>query len=67
MPAPRIGTKLRTAFIKGMGKPNDRFVIILDINKRFSINKLAIVLTLSVNRDRSPYLFPDTYLLKAMR
>jgi purine-binding chemotaxis protein CheW len=42
-PAPRIGTKLRTEFIKGMGKQNDRFVIILDIDKVFSINELAVV------------------------
>src|SRR5512137_67295 len=29
-PAPRIGTKLRTEFIKGMGKRDDQFIIILD-------------------------------------
>ena len=32
---PRIGTKLRTEFIKGMGKYNDHFIIILDIDKVF--------------------------------
>lgn len=42
-PAPRIGTKLRTDFIKGMGKQNDRFVIILDIDKVFSVDELAFV------------------------
>jgi len=42
-PAPRIGTKLRTEFIKGMGKQNDRFVIILDIDKVFSVDELALV------------------------
>ncbi len=42
-PAPRIGTKLRTEFIKGMGKQNDRFVIILDIDKLFSADDLAVV------------------------
>jgi len=42
-PAPRIGTKLRTEFIKGMGKQNDRFVIILDIDQVFSADDLAIV------------------------
>jgi purine-binding chemotaxis protein CheW len=40
-PAPRIGTKLRTDFIKGIGKQNDRFVIILDIERVFSSNELA--------------------------
>jgi purine-binding chemotaxis protein CheW len=43
-PAPRIGTKLRTEFIKGMGKRNDRFVIILDIDQVFSAGDLAAVL-----------------------
>jgi len=42
-PAPRIGTKLRTDFIKGMGRQNDRFVIILDIDKVFSVEELALV------------------------
>ena len=42
-PPPRIGTKLRTDFIKGMGKQHDRFVIILDIDKMFSTNELALV------------------------
>jgi len=40
---PRIGTKLRTEFIKGMGKQNDRFIIILDIDKVFSLDELASV------------------------
>ena len=42
-PAPRIGTKLRTEFIKGMGKRDDRFIIILDIDKVFSADELALV------------------------
>ncbi len=42
-PAPRIGTKLKTEFITGMGKQNDRFIIILDIDKIFSTNELALV------------------------
>jgi purine-binding chemotaxis protein CheW len=40
-PAPRIGTKLRTEFIMGMGKRDDRFIIILDIDKVFSSDELA--------------------------
>ncbi len=40
-PAPRIGTKLRTDFIKGIGKQNDRFVILLDIDRVFSSDELA--------------------------
>lgn len=44
-PAPRIGTKLRTEFIKGMGKRDDRFVIILDIDRIFSQDDLSLVQT----------------------
>ncbi|MDX9710731.1 MAG: chemotaxis protein CheW, partial [Trichloromonas sp.] len=32
-PAPKIGTKLRTDFIRGMGKRDEQFIIILDIDK----------------------------------
>lgn len=42
-PAPRIGTKLKTEFIKGMGKHNERFIIILDIDKIFSSEELLAV------------------------
>jgi purine-binding chemotaxis protein CheW len=42
-PAPRIGTKLKTEFIKGMGKQNDRFMIILDVDKIFSTDELMLV------------------------
>jgi len=42
-PPPRIGTKLKTEFIKGMGKQNDRFIIILDVDKVFSSDELAMV------------------------
>jgi len=42
-PPPRIGTKLRTEFIKGMGRQNDRFIIILDIDKVFSVDELTSV------------------------
>jgi purine-binding chemotaxis protein CheW len=42
-PAPKIGTGLNTEFIKGMGKHNERFVIILDIDKVFSADELAAV------------------------
>ena len=42
-PAPRIGTKLRTEFIKGMGKRDERFIMILDIDKVFSSEELSLV------------------------
>jgi purine-binding chemotaxis protein CheW len=41
-PAPRIGTKLKTDFIRGMGKRDDQFIMILDIDKVFSTDELAL-------------------------
>lgn len=41
--APHIGTHLKTEFLKGMGKHNERFVMILDIDKVFSDAELAAV------------------------
>jgi purine-binding chemotaxis protein CheW len=42
-PAPRIGTKIDAGFIKGMGRQNDRFIIILDIDRVFSSDELGMV------------------------
>lgn len=39
--APHIGTKLNTDFIKGMGKIDDHFVMILDIDMVFSSDELS--------------------------
>ena len=39
--APHIGTKLNTDFIKGMGKVDSRFVMILDIDRVFSSEELT--------------------------
>jgi purine-binding chemotaxis protein CheW len=42
-PAPRIGTKLDTGFIKGIGRQDDRFIIILNIDRVFSHDELDLV------------------------
>ncbi len=42
-PPPKIGTNLNTDFIRGMGKRNDHFMIILDINKIFSVEEITSV------------------------
>jgi purine-binding chemotaxis protein CheW len=42
-PAPRIGTKLRTEFLSGMGKRGDRFIMLLDIDRVFSADELSLV------------------------
>lgn len=41
--APHIGTRLNTDFIKGMGKLDNRFVMILDIDRVFSSAELVSV------------------------
>ena len=42
-PAPRIGTQIRTDFIKGMGKRDTQFIMILDIDRVFSAEELSLV------------------------
>jgi purine-binding chemotaxis protein CheW len=41
-PPPRLGTRFETEFISGMGKHNDNFIIILDVNKVFSGQELDL-------------------------
>ncbi|MDH4101674.1 MAG: chemotaxis protein CheW [Nitrospirota bacterium] len=43
-PPPKIGTRLKTEFIKGMGKRDEHFIIILDIDRVFSSDELAIAM-----------------------
>lgn len=42
-PPPTFGTRIRTDFIQGMGKVQERFVIILDVNNVLSGEDLAIL------------------------
>ena len=42
-PAPKIGAKWNTAFIKGIGKTDDQFIIILDIDKVFSSDEVKLL------------------------
>ena len=42
-PPPRIGTRLKTEFIKGMGKREEEFIILLEIDRVFSSEELAMV------------------------
>jgi len=44
-PPPRLGTKLNTEFIKGMGNIDDQFLIILDIDRVFTVEELAVMET----------------------
>jgi purine-binding chemotaxis protein CheW len=42
-PAPQIGTSLKTNFIKGMGKHDDQFIILLNIDQIFSSEELTVI------------------------
>jgi purine-binding chemotaxis protein CheW len=46
-PPPSIGTRLNTDFIAGMGKQADQFIIILDIERIFTLDELEMVQQLS--------------------
>lgn len=62
-PAPRLGTRLNTDFIKGMGKRDENFVIILDIDKVLSGEELATLKaagSLNVNSQDSAELIAQT-------
>ncbi len=42
-PAPRMGTSIRADFIRGIGKQDERFVIVLDVARVFSEDELALI------------------------
>lgn len=41
-PPPRLGTSLKTEFIRGMGKVNEEFIILLNIDRVFSGGDLEL-------------------------
>jgi purine-binding chemotaxis protein CheW len=46
-PPPSFGAKIRADFIAGMGKVNQKFVIILEIQKVLSVDEMAILADVS--------------------
>lgn len=40
-PAPNFGTKIRVEFISGMAKINNKFVIVLNVNRVLSVEEMA--------------------------
>jgi len=50
-PPPKIGMRWKTEFIRGIGKRNDEFVIILDGDRVFSMDELALV---DASAEKSP-------------
>jgi len=49
-PAPKIGTQIRTDFIKGMGRRDAQFIMILDIDRIFSAEELSAVRGVELNK-----------------
>ncbi|WP_420265221.1 chemotaxis protein CheW [Candidatus Magnetominusculus dajiuhuensis] len=50
-PVPQIGSQMNVEFIKGMGKRNNEFVIILDIDKVFSSSEAAALSGIAKSED----------------
>jgi len=46
-PPPRLGTRLKTEFITGMGKIDEQFMILLNIDRIFNSDELALVQDMS--------------------
>jgi len=46
-PAPRFGTNIRADFISGMGKVDDKFVILLDISRVLSVDEMSSLASVS--------------------
>lgn len=46
-PPPSFGARIRTEFIAGMGKVQDRFVILLDVAKVLAVDEMALLAQLS--------------------
>lgn len=42
-PPPEFGARIRIDFIRGMGKINGKFVVLLDVNRVLSIDEVAVV------------------------
>lgn len=42
-PPPKFGTRLDTEFLEGMGKVNEEFIMLLDINKVFSKEDISMM------------------------
>lgn len=46
-PPPEFGARIRIDFIRGMGKINGKFVVLLDVNRVLSIDEVAVVAGIS--------------------
>lgn len=58
-PAPKMGAAINAEYIKGMGRQNEQFIIIIDINKIFSAEELAIAKELAGAGSGAEQLSPE--------
>jgi len=52
---PKIGSRWKTEFLKGIGKRNDEFIIILDADQVFSTEEIALADEISVKTKKEEY------------
>jgi len=50
-PPPEFGARVRSDFIKGMGKIAGKFVVLLDVNRVLSVKEVAVVAALGQSAD----------------
>ena len=53
-PAPRFGTRLAAEFIRGVGKKDDQFVILLDIDRIFNAEEISVIAAESEETSAAP-------------
>ncbi len=64
-PAPKMGAAINAEYIQGMGRQNDEFIIIIDINKIFSAEELAMAKGLAGDTDSAEIPSTDEEALAA--
>jgi purine-binding chemotaxis protein CheW len=60
-PAPDFGTRIRSEFIRGIGKVRGSFVIVLDVDKFLALDELATLPSIDApsNRGEASSAFPS--------
>jgi len=53
-PPPNFGTDIRTDFIKAMGRVDEEFIILLDINHVLSIEELSVIEQITNTENSQP-------------
>lgn len=53
-PPPAFGAKIRTDFIAGMGKVNDSFIILLNMNNVLAVDEMAMLAQMSESQTQLP-------------